>query len=150
MQKELLVEAIILFNKTAKELIELLAEKYNLDLNSSTPFTKLLTRSNDLWRGNVNKEWKYWFHGGHCQFENINSKQYLHVNITRCIYEVIDYFYLYKFVQTTESLKHVLKIFTSEKMFYETIDKLFEDGILVNIEELPSKMLVLKIEDKFI
>lgn len=144
MQKELLLEAIILFNKTAKEQIELLAERYNLDLSSSTPFTKLLIRSNDLWRGNVNEEWTYRFHGGHCEFENINSKQYLHVNISRCIYEAIDYFYLYKFVQTTDSLKHVLKIFTSEKIFYETIDKLYEDEILINIEEFPFKMLVLK------
>lgn len=121
-----------------------MAEKYNLDLNSSTPFTKLTSRSTDLWRGNLNEEWTYWFHGAHCDFENIKSKQYVHINITKGIYGVIDYYYLYKFTQTTESLKHILKILNSEKMFYDTIDELLKDGILINLEEFSFKMLVLK------
>lgn len=143
MQKELVLEAIILFDKTAKELIKSLAEKYNLDLNSATPFSKLLLRSNSLWRGNLNEEWTYWFHGAHCDFENINSKQYVHTNIIRGIYGVIDYYYLYKFVQTTESLKHVLEIVNEEDIFYATINKLLDDGMLINLEEFPFKMLVL-------
>jgi len=144
MKKELLLEVIILFENTANKLIKSLAERYNLDLNSSTPFTKLTSRSTDLWRGNLNEEWTYWFHGAHCDFENIKSKQYVHTNITKGIYGIVDYYYLYKFTQTTESLKHVLENLTSEKMFYDTIDQLLEDGILINLEEFPFKMLVLK------
>ena len=96
MKKELLLEVIILFENTANNMIKSLAEKYNLDLNSSTPFTKLMSRSTDLWRGNLNEEWTYWFHGAHCDFENIKSKQYVHTNIIKGIYGVVDYYYLYK------------------------------------------------------
>ena len=119
MQKELLLETVILFKRTAEELVGRLAEEYNLDLNSSTPFTKLLLRSNNLWRGNLNDEWTYWFHGGHCDFENINSKQYVHVNIVERIYGKIDYFNLYKFAKTTESLEHIAEVIKSEKKIYQ-------------------------------
>lgn len=146
MQKELVLETIILFEKSAKELIINLAEKFTLDLNSDTPFSKLIIRTNDLWRGNLNEEWTYWFHGGHCDFENIISKQYVHVNITRGLYGVIDYYYLYKFTQTTESLKHILEIVHSEKIFYAIIDELLEDRILINLEKFPFKMLILNSE----
>ena len=146
MEKELIIETIICFEKKANEMINLLAKKYSLDLKSTNPFSKLLDRKSNLWRGNLNKEWTYWFHGAHCDFENKNTKQYIHASITYGThYAVIDNFYLYEFLQTTESLKHIHKVVDSQKIIFETINNLFEEGILVDIEEIPwKKSLVLK------
>jgi hypothetical protein len=134
----LLIETIVSFEKKANEMINSLAEEFQLDLNQRNPLTKLLSRENNLWKGNLKNNWSYWFHGDACDFENSQTKQFLHVKINRnSNYGVIDNFYLFKFMQTTDSLKHASEILKSEDMFNEILSNLEKNEIIVNIEELP-------------
>jgi hypothetical protein len=143
-EEKLLIETIILFEKKANEMINLLAEKFQLNLSQQNPFSKLLSRQNNLWKGNLDKKWTYWFHGDACDFENLQTKQYLHVKINRASnYGTIDNFYLFKFMQTTDSLKHVSEILNSENIFNEILSNLERNKIIINIEELPLKTRIL-------
>lgn len=143
-EEKLLIETIILFEKKANEMINLLAEKFQLDLSQHNPFSKLLSRQNNLWKGNLNKKWTYWFHGDACDFENLQTKQYLHVKINRTQnYGAIDNFYLFKFMQTSDSLKHASKILNSDNIFNETLSHLERNKIVINIEELPLQTRIL-------
>ena len=55
-RKQLIIDAIKLFDQKANELISLLADEFNLDLNLANPFSKLLSRQNDLWKGNLKND----------------------------------------------------------------------------------------------
>ncbi|MEM0576884.1 DUF6896 domain-containing protein [Flavobacterium polysaccharolyticum] len=143
-EEELLIEAIILFEEKASEMINLLAEKFQLDLSRHNPFSKLLLRQNNLWKGNLNEEWIYWFHGDACDFENIKTKQYIHVKINRASnYGAIDNFYLFKFIRTSDSLRNVSEIINSESMFNEILSNLEKNKIVVNIDKWPLQTRVL-------
>jgi len=143
-EEELLIETIVSFEKTANEMIKLLAVEYQLDLSERFPFAKLMSRQNNLWKGSLNTNWTYWFHGDACDFENLQTKQYLHVKINReSNYGAIDNFYLFKFMQTTDSLKHASEILKSENVFYEILANLEKNKIVINIDEWPLKTLIL-------
>jgi len=143
-EEELLIETIISFEKKANEMINLLAEKFQLDLTQHNPFSKLLSRQNNLWKGNLNKKWTYWFHGDACDFENLQTKQYLHVKIIcGSNYGAIDNFYLFKFMQTSDSLKDASKILNTENIFNEILFTLEKKEIVVNIGEWPLQTRIL-------
>ena len=145
-KEKLLIETIILFEKKANEMIGLLAEEFELDLNQQHPLSKLSTRQNNLWKGNLKNNWSYWFHGNACDFENSQTKQYLHVIVFTnpdSKYSAIDNFYLFKFMQTTESLQHAYQILNSEKVFNETMSSLEQQEIIINIDEWPLRTRIL-------
>lgn len=143
-EEKLLIEIIILFEKTANEMIKLLAEEFQLNLKNQNPFSKLLSRQNDLWKGKLNDNWTYWFHGDACDFENSKTQQFLHVKINRrSNYGTIDNFYLFKFMQTTHSLKHASEVLNSESVFNETLNRLEKNGVVINIEEWPMRTRIL-------
>ncbi|AWG22793.1 hypothetical protein FFWV33_15280 [Flavobacterium faecale] len=144
---KLLIEVIQTFEKKANEMIKVLALEFNLDLNSERIFDKLISKQNNLRRGNLKDNWTYWFHGDACDFENKETNQYLHIKINRNgNYGAIDNFYLYKFLQTSESLKSIYEVINSEKYMNELLEKLFKTGILINIDEFPLKTIILKKE----
>jgi hypothetical protein len=47
-REKLLLEAIVLFEQKANELIKLLASEHSLNLEDQNPFGKLITRKNDF------------------------------------------------------------------------------------------------------
>lgn len=144
---KLAIEVIQAFENKANEMIEVLAFEFNLDLNSENIFDKLITRQNNLWKGNLKENWTFMFHGDACDFENTITNQFLHVKINRNgNYGAIDYFYLYQFLQTTASLKPIYEMINSKEYFYQLLEELIKTGILINIEELPFKTIVLKKE----
>lgn len=143
----LLIEVIQAFENKANEMIKILAHEFNLDLNSVQSFQKLTSRENNLWEGNLKNNWTYCFHGDACDFENIKTKQYLHVKINRKgTFGAIDRFYLYKFLQTSEYLKSIHAVINSENYYNELFEELIKTDILINIDKLPFKTLVLKKE----
>ncbi|MEN5234282.1 DUF6896 domain-containing protein [Sphingobacterium faecium] len=141
---DMLIEVIQAFEKKANEMITILAHEFNLDLKSDQSFQKLTSRQNNLWKGNLKNSWTYCFHGDSCDFENIKTKQYLHVKINRKgNFGAIDHFYLYKFLQTSESLKSIYAVINSENYYNELFEELIKTGILINIDKFPFKTLVL-------
>ncbi len=133
--KTALIEAIISFDIKANELIRFLAEEYNLDLETKNPFSKLLIRTNNLWKGEIRNDWKYQFHGGSCQFENKVSGQLVDVRIIwGGNYGAIhDNFYLLKYIETTRELNHLFTEINSQKLLVNLLTQLEEDKILINI-----------------
>lgn len=142
---DMLIEVIQAFEKKANEMITILVHEFNLDLKSDQSFQKLISRQNNLWMGNLKNNWTYCFHGDACDFENIKTNQYLHVKINRKgNFGAIDHFYLYKFLQTSESLKSIHAVINSENYYNELFEELIKTGILINIDKFPFNTLVLK------
>jgi len=143
-EKKALIEIISVFEIKANELINLLATNFDLNLNSNSPFDKFLNIKNNLKKGKLNDDWMYWFHGSHCDFENIKTKQYLHVSIiSEKNYGAIDYFYLYKFFVTTQLFDNYKNIITSENVFFELLDTLKTEGNLVENGDSPFSIWIL-------
>lgn len=143
-RKQLVIDAIKFFEKKANELIFLLADEYDLDLNQTNPFSKLLSIQNDLRKGNLENNWSYYFHGDSCEFLNIMTGQFLDVKINRNgNYGVIDYYYLYRFIETTESLNNVLENIGSKEILYKILEELERDNVIIDIDEFPIRSRVL-------
>jgi hypothetical protein len=146
-RKQLVIDAIQLFDQKANELISLLADEFDLDLIQANPFSKLLSRQNDLWKGNLKNNWSYKFHGDSCEFVNTVTHQFLDVKINRKgNFGVIDNFYLFRFIETTESLKNVLESFRSKENLYNILDELERDKIIIDIDEFPFRSRFLNYE----
>ena len=143
-KEKLLIETIISFEKKANEMVNVLAEEFQLNLSKQNPFSKLLLRQNDLWKGNLKDNWTYWFHGDACDFENSQTQQFLHVKVNRkSNYGAIDNFNLFKFMQTTYLLKHASQVLNTENIFIETLQSLEKKGFVKNIDELPMRTRIL-------
>ncbi|MGB1031630.1 MAG: DUF6896 domain-containing protein, partial [Flavobacteriales bacterium] len=73
----LLLFAIEVFDKKALEVIQMMAESFDLDLNSRNPFSPLLAKKNNKRSGSMMGGWLYRFHGGSCEFKNQTTGQFL-------------------------------------------------------------------------
>ena len=141
-KQKLLEEAIVSFGQAAESLVQLLSHTFDLDLKNPNPFGKLITRKNNLWDGHLEGSWKYQFHGDACKFENLQTKQLVDVKINRKgHWGVISNFYLFKFIETTDSLKHVYQIIDSEGQVIELLEEMQKDGVLIDIGEPHFKAL---------
>lgn len=101
-------KCIELFDKTAHYLMNLMAKTFNINLKNSSELHDLKRNRSNKQRGNINDEWKYHFHGKGCLFTNLNTEQFLDVQIINGIeYGQLDTYYLMKFIQTTESLQEM-------------------------------------------
>ena len=136
LEKEIVIEAIIEFEKTAKKLIEKLLTEFGIEIEKQNPFNKFISIENNLQKGNISENWSYWFHGDACEFENSETKQFVYVKINRNgNYGVIDNYNLYKFILTTKSLEYVTHNVESETKFNEIIMELEKENIIINIDE---------------
>jgi len=145
-EQNLLIEVIKAFESKAQDLINVLANKFDIDTdrNSNRLFSKLMTRKDNLWRGDIDENWNYWFHGDACDFKNKITGQFLHVKINRNgNFGAIDNYYLYEFLKTTESLKYIYEIINSEKRLYQLLAELLEINVLINVDEFPFKTIIL-------
>lgn len=132
----ILIEAIIVFDAKANELIELLAAKYNLELTDDNPFNKLLSHTNNLWKGEIEEGWTYRFHGGSCEFHNVITGQILDVHINKNKqFGALDNYFLYRFIATTNGLQHVRNQFHSIDEFSKGIEELERLNIIIDIGE---------------
>lgn len=136
--EKLLIDAIIAFEKKAYELIELLANEFDLNLNEKHPFDKIKSRQTELWKGILKGKWYYQLHGDACKFENIESGQLLDIKINRRgNYGTISNYYLLKFIETTSDLKYVHNKINDSESMYNTMTQLEEKELIINIGESP-------------
>lgn len=143
-REKLLLEALIDFENQANKLIEILADEFELNLADAHPFNKLITRTNNLWKGSLNGKWNYQFHGDACRLENNESGQVVDVKINRNgNYGTIHNFGLFHFIQTTQSLSHVLKEISTEEIVFETLAKLESKEFIIEIDEPPFSTKIL-------
>jgi hypothetical protein len=147
-QKIALREAIVEFEQTAKKLVQLLSDSFDFDLSTPYPFGKLIDRQTNLWKGKGDENWDYQFHGDACMFTNSVTIQLVDVKINRNgNWGTISNFYLFKFIETTASLKHIFNLIDSEKKVNELLDELLKDEILIDIGEPHFRTLVLNKAD---
>lgn len=133
-----IIEAICLFEQRAEFLINLLAKKFDLDLDDKNPFGMLILRTNNLWNGDLNNDWKYHFHGDACKFENKLNGQIVDVKINRMgHYGIISDFYLFKFIETTNELTELYETIGNESTLIKLIDELEKDKFLINLDKPP-------------
>lgn len=128
---------IELFDKTAHSLMKLMATTFDINLNNSNEIYELKTKRSKNQRGEINNEWKYHFHGKSCSFTNINTEQFLDIQINNGIeFGKLDTYYLMKFIQTTESLKKVSQILDNKiENMQKVIETLWSFNYLI---ELPN------------
>jgi len=145
--EKLLIDAILAFENKACELIELLANQFDLNLNDRHPFDKIKSRQTELWKGILKEKWNYQFHGDACKFENIENGQLLDVKINRRgNYGTISNYYLLKFIETTNELEYVYDKINNSESIYNTIAKLEEKELIINIGESPLNTRILNKE----
>lgn len=131
---KLLIEAILFFEKIAYDLINMLAQEYDLNLKDENPFGLLISRRNNLWRGSIKDGWNYQFHGDACKFVNDNTGQTLDVKINRKgNYGVIAHYSLKRFIETTSNLSHVDRVFKTLADIFTTMDQLEIEGVIIDI-----------------
>ncbi len=144
---QLLLEAITLFDQKAKELIQVLAKENNLDLTKKDPFSELISRKNNRWKGELSNNWIYQFHGDACKFENRISKQLVDVKINLSgNYGAISDFYLFQFIQTTDSLTYLKKTFQSIQEISTILIQLYENDLLINVGFIEFQRFALKFQ----
>jgi len=131
---KLLIEAILLFEKIAYDLINKLGQEYDLNLKDENPFGKLITRQNNLWKGSIKDGWSYQFHGDACEFINDKTNQTLDVKINRKgNYGAIDNHSLKRFIETTLDLTHIDREIKTSKDMWMATNQLEKEGIIIEI-----------------
>ncbi|WP_040253206.1 DUF6896 domain-containing protein [Psychroserpens mesophilus] len=143
-REKLILEALIEFEEQANKLIEMLANEFELNLENKDPFNKLITRSNNLWKGSINGKWNYQFHGDACRFENNESGQVVDIKINRNgNYGTIHNFGLLHFIETTQSLSHILKEINTDEIVFKTLAELERKEFIIEIDEPPFSTKIL-------
>ena len=77
-----MLHAIEEFDKASYDLIQKLADKFDLDLDSSHPFSKLQSQANKLRQGDLDGDFTYRFHGSHVCFKSEKSSLVIDVMVT--------------------------------------------------------------------
>jgi hypothetical protein len=135
--KNLAIEAIVSFNNKANEMTRLLAKKYGINLNEDPQFSKLrFPRIAGRWKGDIDENWNYWFHGSGCDFQNTATGQFIYIRINEGNYGVIDNYYVYKYIITSKSLEHITGAIPTYEDFNLILNELENDGLLVDIGDL--------------
>lgn len=140
----LVIEVITSHYKLANELLTNLAKKYQID-KEDTCFWELRSASKmNSPKGNVDDNWSYWFHGSGCEFSNNVTGQFLYVKTT-LHYGVIDFYYLYKYMETSPQHSHACNRFASLEFFTETLLEMEKDKLLIDISDFPEGILYKKL-----
>jgi hypothetical protein len=126
--KKVIAEAVVLaqadailaaaeqFRRTATDLMGQLSRKVGIPLESFTglEYRPLLSRDwfRSRWKGRVDSDWRYGFHGHQCGFKNRSTGQVVEVEMGfRGEFGVLDPFFFSRFVSTTPGLEKVAALF---------------------------------------
>jgi hypothetical protein len=137
LEENLLLKVIILFDERSNKLVNIMAKKFNLKLNEKHPFSKLLSRQNDLWKGKLNEKWDYWFHGDSYEYKKRITLQILEIRINRQNHRTFDAWALFHFIETSQSLNFVFKQFNTDKKKLKTLNNLENKKRIIRIGEFP-------------
>ncbi|NME72782.1 DUF6896 domain-containing protein [Flammeovirga aprica] len=139
------LQCYIEFDKKAHQMMELMASTFKIDLNDSAQIWDLKRNRSKRQRGQINSSWNYFFHGAECAFENVNTGQYIDVKIIYGReYGVIDNFFLYRFIETTESLKPQFELLEGKSQNLRKVTSVLkEKGFLINRPNFDFEELIL-------
>ena len=143
-------QCFVEFDKKAHEMMDVMASTFEIDLNDSAQIWDLKRNKSKNQRGRINKLWNYYFHGAECAFENVKTGQYLDVKIIYGReYGVIDNFFLYRFIETTESLKYQFELLQGKSQNLRKVINVFkQEGYLINRPNYDFEELILNREKR--
>lgn len=142
--ERIILEVIIQFDSKANELINILGTEFNLDLSKEHPFGKLITRQNNLWKGDLPYNWSYQFHGSHCKFENDINNQILDVTINNGKnYGAFVDSTLFWFIETNKELNYVYNKIKTNETLTQYLNSLEQKNYIIDIGEFRYKLLIL-------
>ena len=127
-------QAIFDYRIEGKNLMFELGKKYNLEIQKTEDYEKLISRSNDNIprTGKLSREWKYVFHGGECGFHN--KEKSIEVVLTNAPeFGHIDSWFLLSYMRSIEKYRKEINEMDWQKL-QKVINKLYESGEVENIE----------------
>ncbi|MBB6461870.1 DUF6896 domain-containing protein [Flammeovirga kamogawensis] len=142
------LQCFIEFDRKAHEMMNLMASIFEIDLNDFAQINDLKRNKSKNQRGQINSSWNYFFHGAECAFENMKTGQYLDVKIIYGReYGVIGNFFLYRFIETSESLKTQFQLLKGKSQNLRKVINVFkEEGYLINRRNYDFEELILNRE----
>lgn len=142
------LQCFVDFDNKAHDMMDLMAKVYEIDLNDSAQIWDLKRNRSKKQRGKINNAWTYYFHGSSCSFENTKTGQFLDVKIIYGReYGVIDNYFLYRFIETTESLKANFDLLLGKSQnLRKVVNVLKAEGYLVNRPNYHFEELILNRE----
>ncbi|WP_299137029.1 hypothetical protein [uncultured Tenacibaculum sp.] len=125
------------FDKTAHQMMNMMSDKFNVDLNNPSEIFELKTKRSVKQRGKINDDWNYHFHGMECSFKNEKTNQFLDVKINNGLeFGVIDNYYLLQFINTSSHLSSIKIILDNQSVnMYKVIEVLRNEGYLIEYRD---------------
>ncbi|QCX38050.1 hypothetical protein FF125_06265 [Aureibaculum algae] len=134
---EIVKKAIFDYRNEGKELMFKLGEKFNLDIESSEDYERLIARNNENIprRGELSKKWNYNFHGLECGFYNKKLQQRVEVVLKNPPeFGHIDSWFLLGYMESTGKYKKEVEGVNWQKLKL-AVEELYEIGEVVKVAE---------------
>jgi hypothetical protein len=129
-------QAILDYRIEGKKLMFELGKKYNLDINNSEEYEKLISRNNENIprKGKLSERWNYYFHGCECGFYNKKHQQSVEVGLSNPPeFGHVDAWFLLSYMQSTEKYRNEIKDINWQEL-QKIIHKLYKNGEIENID----------------
>ncbi len=126
------------FRQDAFSLMQLMAETFNIDLETLDGLHELKLKKSSKQRGHLNENWNYYLHGAECRFENIKTGQVAEIIvITKPEFGCLDGYFFYNYMATTERFKGLASWFENDyKKVAKAINILAKEGTLLRRYDL--------------
>ena len=130
-----ILEAATMFRSQASTLMHMMAEKFGFNPNTLDGLTRDIYSRNYFQKGELTKEWSFYFHGSHCCLENSGTGQVVEVHyIHPPEFGYLDGFFFYNYLRTTPGFKALAGRFDSYIQVWEAIQWMANRGILAHVE----------------
>ncbi|HUM50668.1 MAG TPA: hypothetical protein PK431_02595 [Chitinophagales bacterium] len=139
LQKKLeLYECAKAFRQDANFLMGLMADTFEINLQTLDGLHELKHKKSEKQRGKLNEYWNYYLHGAECQFENVKTKQVVEVIVvTKPEFGYLDCYFFYNYMSTTERFKELAAFFDNDYLnICKAIDFLVLERILTRVNDL--------------
>ncbi|AZA55412.1 DUF6896 domain-containing protein [Chryseobacterium sp. G0201] len=94
------------YRELGTKLIHALAVKCEIDLKKEVPYSAFVKYWQEYGQRGRLSDWEYFFHGFHCGFKNINTKQYIEVPIIFGLeFGDLDPYFFSSFIKSTAQYK---------------------------------------------
>lgn len=129
-------DAIFEYRLDGKNLMFELGKKYGLDINDSKDYENLIARSNKNIprKGELSKNWNYYFHGCECGFLNKKNHKRVEVILSNPPeFGNVNSWFLLSYMQSTEKYKNEIKDMNWQEL-QKVVQKLYKNNEVENIE----------------
>ena len=136
--KDEIYECARSFRQDAILLMQLMSDKFSIDLETLDGLHELKFKKSNKQRGKLTDEWNYYLHGAECQFENTRTKQIVEIIIiTRPEFGCLDGYFFYNYMTTTDKFKSLAHSLDNDYInVCKAIDLLTKEGILTRMPHL--------------